>query len=411
MLSQIGGAFAGAGQSVGQGLMRPITMAFRPQLNANDVQSLQNQAAFYGRIGDTAQQRMFTGQALALEERNRAEAERKRKLEEGQAQAKAITAYTEALSSKDPIAIKAAEAEAMRIGELQGINMLPRLAQAEERLRATQNAEFTVAERQRIALERQQNQTTDKAVEELAAQFNNAPSVEAMDVLLEQADPAVAQQAQALYRNSVSRLDAAQRRAEAEAERTAPLSTIDASIIPAGDNIPPAIAEGLKKGVETFNKQIEEANNQVAGKKMLPNSKRRELQNARNALERRIYSLSDQVAMTDYRTQRDLQQSVDSKVRTILAANIPNKKVEENRIDPWGWGMESYADAEARLKREAIRDVYIQAGLPIPAEYEEAEEKDNKPGGQAGRRGARSGVPTSTAAPTGSGTQDDPINL
>lgn len=383
MLSQIGGAIGGMG-GAGAGLMRPIMTAFRPNVDMTDPESLRKQAAFYGRIGDTEQQRMYTGQALGLEERNRVEAERKRKLEEGQAQAKAITAYTEALSSKDPIAIKAAEAEAMRLGELQGINMLPRLAQAEQRLRASQEAEFSTAERARIAKERAENQAVDKATEALAAAFNRASTVEEMDVLLEQAGPLVAQQAQQLYRNSMSRIETAQARAEKEAERGATLGTIDTGLIPAGDGLPPALAEGLKKGVEAFNAEIEAFNKEVAGKKMVPNSKRRELERKRDALERRIYGLSDQVALTDYRTQRDLQQSVDSKVRTILASNIPSKRVEENiqeRADvgaieeltpDWFFGgKEAYAQTEARLKREAIRAVYEQAGLEVPEQYKE----------------------------------------
>ena len=410
MLSQIGGTLGSMGQA-GQGLMRPIMTSFRPQLDPNSVESLQRQAAFQGRIGDTEQARLFTGQALALEERNREEAEKQRKLAEGQARTKALNDYTQAIANKDPVAIKAAEAEAMRIGQLQGFNMMPLLAQAEQRLRSQQDAVFTDAERKRIATERAENQAVDKATEALAAAFNRANTVEEMDVLLEQAGPLVAQQAQQLYRNSVSRIEAAQARAEKEAERGATLGTIDTGLIPTGDGLPPALAEGLKKGVEAFNAEIEAFNKEVAGKKMVPNSKRRELERKRDALERRIYGLSDQVALTDYRTQRDLKQSVDSKVRTILASNIPNKKVEKNQIDPWGWGMESYTDAEARLKREAIRDVYIQAGLPVPEQYKEPEENDKKPGGQAGRRAARSGVPASTAAPTGSGTADDPINL
>jgi hypothetical protein len=411
MLSQIGGTLGGMGQA-GQGLMQPIMTSFRPQLDPNSVESLQRQAAFQGRIGDTEQARLFTGQALALEERNREEAEKQRKLEEGQARTKALNDYTQALAAKDPVAMKAAEAEAMRVGQLQGFNMMPLLAQAEQRLRATQDAEFTVGERQRIATERAQNQAVDKATEALAAAFNSANTIEEMDVLLEQAGPLVAEQAQQLRDRGVARLDKDQQRRLAEAERGAQLGTIDAGLIPTGDGLPPALAEGLKKGVEAFNAEIEAFNKEVAGKKIVPNAKRQELERKRNALERRIYGLSDQVALTDYRTERDLKQSVDSKVRSILASNIPKTKVQENQQDPLGFfNKESYADAENRLKREAIREVYIQAGLPIPPEYEEAEEKDDKPGGQAGRRAARSGVPTSTAAPTGSGTQDDPINL
>ena len=411
MLSQIGGALGGM-SGAGAGLMRPIMTSFRPQLDPNSVESLQRQAAFQGRIGDTEQARMYTGQALALEERNRAEAEKQRKLKEGQERTKALNAYTQALVDKDPVAIKAAEAEAMRVGQLQGFNMMPLLAQAEQRLRAQQDAVFTDAERKRITGERVENQAVDKATETLAASFNRANTIEEMDMLLEQADPKVAEQAQQLYRNSVSRIEAAQARAEKEAERGAQLGKIDAGLIPAGDGLPPALAEGLKKGVEAFNADIEAFNKEVAGKKIVPNSKRRELERKRDALERRIYGLGDQVALTDYRTQRDLKQSVDSKVRTILASNIPSKRVEENQQDPAGFfNKESYADAEARLKREAIRDVYIQAGLPVPEQYKEPKVDNNKAGGQAGRRAARSGTPASTAAPTGSGTADDPINL
>jgi len=398
MLSQIGGTLGSMGQA-GQGLMRPIMTSFRPQLDPNSVESLQRQAAFQGRIGDTEQARMYTGQALALEERNRVEAERKRKLEEGQAQAKAITAYTEALSSKDPIAIKAAEAEAMRIGELQGINMLPRLAQAEQRLRASQEAEFSTAERARIAKERAENQAVDKATEALAAAFNRASTIEEMDALLESAGPLVAQQAQQLRDRGVARLDKDQQRRLAEAERGAELGKIDDTLIPTGDGLPPALAEGLKKGVAAFNAEIDAFNKEVAGKKLVPNARRQELIRQRDALERRIYGLGDQVALTDYRTQRDLKQSVDSQVRSILAKPMSPTKVKEARKDTgvlFGFGKDDYLEVENRLKREAIRDVYIQAGLPVPEQYKEPEEED-KPGGQAGRRAARSGTPASTA--------------
>ena len=412
MLSQIGGAIGGMSGG-GAGLMRPITTAFRPQLDPTSVESLQRQAAFQGRIGDTEQARLFTSQALALEERNRAEEEKQRKLREGQARTKALNDYTQAIADKDPVAIKAAEAEAMRVGQLQGFNMMPLLAQAEQRLRSQQDAVFTEGERARIATERAQNQAVDKATEALAAAFNRANTVEEMDALLEQAGPLVAEQAQQLRDRGVARLDKDQQRRLAEAERGAELGKIDTTLIPTGDGLPPALSEGLTKGVAAFNAEIEEFNKEVAGKKLVPNAKRQELIRKRDALERRIYGLGDQIALTDYRTDRDLKQSVDSKVRTILAANIPSKKVEENRQDPLGFfNTESYADAENRLKREAIRDVYIQAGLPVPEQYKEEEtEEEDKPGGQMGRKANRSGLRKSTAAPTGSGTPDDPINL
>ena len=75
MLSQIGGAFSSAGQTAGQGLMRPITMAFRPTVDMTDPESLRKQAAFYGRVGDTEQQRMFGAQAETVAEKQRLESQ------------------------------------------------------------------------------------------------------------------------------------------------------------------------------------------------------------------------------------------------------------------------------------------------------------------------------------------------
>ena len=75
MLSQIGGTLGSMGQA-GQGLMRPIMTSFRPQVNMADPESLRRQAAFYGRVGDTEQQRMFGAQAETVAEKQQAEAQR-----------------------------------------------------------------------------------------------------------------------------------------------------------------------------------------------------------------------------------------------------------------------------------------------------------------------------------------------
>jgi len=48
-------------------------MAFRPQVNMADPESLRKQAAFYGRVGDTEQQRMFGTQAETVAEKQRVE--------------------------------------------------------------------------------------------------------------------------------------------------------------------------------------------------------------------------------------------------------------------------------------------------------------------------------------------------
>ena len=72
MLSQIGGTLGGMGQA-GQGLMRPITMAFRPQVNMTDPESLNRQSQFFGSIGDTQQQELFANQAIIADKTQKEE--------------------------------------------------------------------------------------------------------------------------------------------------------------------------------------------------------------------------------------------------------------------------------------------------------------------------------------------------
>jgi hypothetical protein len=56
--------------------MQPITMAFRPTVDMTDPASLRKQAAFYGRVGDTEQQRMFSTQAETVAEKQQVETQR-----------------------------------------------------------------------------------------------------------------------------------------------------------------------------------------------------------------------------------------------------------------------------------------------------------------------------------------------
>ena len=91
MLSQIGGAFSGAGQAAGQGLMQPITMAFRPTVDMTDPESLRQQSGFFGRIGNVAQQRAFADQAIVVDKQQKAQ-----RAQQGQA---AIVKIQEAMTA------------------------------------------------------------------------------------------------------------------------------------------------------------------------------------------------------------------------------------------------------------------------------------------------------------------------
>lgn len=111
MLSQIGGAFGAAGQAAGQGLMRPITMAFRPQLDPNDPDSLRRQADFFGKIGQTEQQKVFANQAIVRNEEIKSQQQ-----QQGRA---AVSKIYQAMQENEANALLDPEAKAERRRSLQ----------------------------------------------------------------------------------------------------------------------------------------------------------------------------------------------------------------------------------------------------------------------------------------------------
>jgi hypothetical protein len=110
MLSQIGGAIGSMG-NVGQGLMRPITMTFRPDLDATDPESLRKQSDFFGRIGNTAQQKEYANQAIVVDNQQKAQ-----RAQEGQA---AIVKIQEAMTAAANDPTLSEEVKQQRIATLQ----------------------------------------------------------------------------------------------------------------------------------------------------------------------------------------------------------------------------------------------------------------------------------------------------
>jgi hypothetical protein len=110
MLSQIGGTLGSMGQA-GQGLMRPITMAFRPQLDPNDPDSLRRQADFFGKIGQTEQQKVFANQAIVRNEQIKGQQQ-----QQGRA---AVSKIYQAMQENEANALLDPEAKAERRSSLQ----------------------------------------------------------------------------------------------------------------------------------------------------------------------------------------------------------------------------------------------------------------------------------------------------
>lgn len=110
MLSQIGSAFQGAGRSA-EGLMAPITMAFRPQLDMTDPESLRRQAQFFGNIGQTEQQKVFANQAIVRNQEIKAQQQ-----QQGKA---AVAKIYQAMQENEANALLDPEAKAQRRASLQ----------------------------------------------------------------------------------------------------------------------------------------------------------------------------------------------------------------------------------------------------------------------------------------------------
>lgn len=131
----------------------------------------------------------------------------------------------------------------------------------------------------------------------MSAAFNKARTEEQLNGLLQSAGPLVAEQASILYRNNVARLEADRARAEREAEAGSSIESLDVSLIPTGDAIPDNTSASLKKQIEEYNKKVEKANNTVAGKGFLPQTTRNSLINERAAIQTRLNTIIDRVAL------------------------------------------------------------------------------------------------------------------
>ena len=363
MLSQIGGAIGGMG-GAGEGLMRPIMTSFRPQLDPTSVESLQRQAAFQGRIGDTEQARLFTGQALALEERNREEAEKQRKLREGQERVKALNAFRNAVASGNPQEVSVARANLEAVGQAQGVSVLPQAAAIEsnERQRKTAAAtEAAAAEAIRI----------DNLEAGMNAAFNAVDSIEQADVILKNAPADVAEQAAKAHKEVVGRITAQQERAEKERDlsEVLPLSfetamVEDKLVIPSIANLDEAVRNQLNSMAERLVADIDAANAEARdGKAIIPRAKREALKRRRDALEKDVSKAVLDQATNESKAKREQEVAFLNDARDIATTqDFDNKEilaVKEN-LEKQGYTL-SYEDAKNYLRQQALNRHFATA--------------------------------------------------
>ena len=365
MLSQIGGTLGGMGQ-VGQGLMQPIMTSFRPQLDPNSVESLQRQAAFQGRIGDTEQARLFTGQALALEERNREEAEKQRKLEEGQARATAVAEYGRAVLSGDKNAIDLALEKANKVFQDQGIVARPFL-DAEENSVFTAKRRDEMAADRKFELEERGRVSTDRAaLDTLAANLLNANSVEAADEAIKDVPASIAARASQLRDAAVNRINTRVDRERSEAALKAPLDTISTDILPEEADIAPELRTGFSKAIESFNQRVEKLNQDIADGKAIYPGQKQQLQQQRAALESRIYREADGAINRKYATEQAEQKLFDRGTQKILFNSYSSAEVKAAQEVP-GFNLD-YDEAVRRLKNRDLALHFKLAGKEVPPE-------------------------------------------
>ena len=363
MLSQIGGALGGM-SGAGAGLMRPIMTSFRPQLDPNSVESLQRQAAFQGRIGDTEQARLFTGQALALEERNRAEEERKRKLAEGQERVKALNAFRAAVASGNPQEISVARTALESVGQAQGTSLLPQAAAIEsnERQRKTAAAtEAAAAEALRLTnLEAGMN-----------AAFNAVDNIEQADVILKNAPADVAEQASKAHKEVVDRITNQQARADKERDLSEVLPPSfetamveDKLVIPSIANLDEAIRNQLNSMAERLVADIDAANAEARdGKAIIPRAKREALRRRRDDLEKQVSKAVLDQATNESKAKREQQVAFIDEARKIATTqDFDNKEIEEVQKDLKKQGYTlSYEDTKNYLRQQALNRHFAAA--------------------------------------------------
>jgi len=362
MLSQIGGTLGSMGQA-GQGLMQPIMTSFRPQLDPNSVESLQRQAAFQGRIGDTEQARLFTGQALALEERNRAEAEKQRKLAEGQERVKALNAFRNAVASGDANAIATARANLEAVGQTQGTSLLPQAAAIETNERQTKAAAATEA----AAVEALR---LDNLEAGMRAAFNAVDSIEKADTILKNAPAEVSEQAAAAHKQVVDRITSQQKRAEEERNLRVVLPPSFELVEQEGKLVIPSIADleepvrNLLNGMaQRLDADIKAANEDAAnGKSIIPQATRDALRRRRNDLEKDVTGALLKKADDEAKAKRQEQITFRQKAQDELVRNYSDTDVEEAQKDLEAQGYTvTLTEAENYLRQEAINRLFKTA--------------------------------------------------
>jgi len=362
MLSQIGGTLGSMGQA-GQGLMQPIMTSFRPQLDPNNVESLQRQAAFQGRIGDTEQARLFTGQALALEERNREEAEKQRKLAEGQERVKALNAFRNAVASGDTNAIVTARANLEAVGQTQGTSLLPQAASIESNERQTKAAAATAAATA-------ESLRLDNLEAGMRAAFNAVDSIEQADVILKNAPADVSQQAAAAHKQVVDRITGQQKRAEEERNLSVVLPPSFKTVEQEGKLVIPSIADlnepvrnQLNGMAQRLDADIKAANEAAAnGKAIIPQATREALRRRRNNLETEVSKAVLEQAGNEAKAKRQEQLDFRQKAQAELVRNYSDTDAEEAKKDLEAKGYTvTLTEAENYLRQEAINRLFKTA--------------------------------------------------
>lgn len=376
MLSQIGQSIGGMG-SAGDGLLQPLRNTFAPTINPNDPESLRRAADYQTRVGHTDQAALLTKQYQLAE----AKAEEARKLAQGQAVARAMQQYTQAVASGDQDAIDAAEANAFEVGVTQGKDLTPALAAVEQRTRNAVNQKMAEQEQARLEKERAKVEAEKQAQQQVADAANQAKTQEELDLILKNAPKEVAVQAGEIVSRAEQRIARSVERQQKEAELNTPL------------DVPPAppkdFPEGLKKQgtaldveYKAYMKAVEDYNKKMADpQKTVTVTDRRQLQQRREQYERRLYNLTDRIAIEDYSTQKQRENTYQSRRAMILSKSISKAEVEEWQNDNatggiFGFGQDkpSYSESVAAIRQQMLTELDNEYGK-VPEASEDGADK------------------------------------
>jgi len=375
MLSQIGSAFGAAGRTAGQGLMQPITTAFRPDLDPTNAESLRRQAAFQGSIGDTEQQRLFTIQAETVAEKQKAEQAKQGQAAIGRILNKDVKdVLQDATLTPEQRDAKLAELQ-RSIDQTAETYNLPVLNTADSVTKAQQTYTTGVLQRNAVT-DRQAERDAREAAERernmlrmFTSSISGLSDVNRINELASQVPEDISYEARQRADYFIDSLQQKEDRRLREASVKAPIGKLNATeLMPQSEAVPEetkTYIDGLiakfNEDADALNKKLEAGQLEYAGQKQ-GLIQRREVLAAKIS---GIYLNNVDDAANEARTTRKL---IDNRLAIISTREPSDKLIKDTQDIPGTIRSLSKEEAIRRIRNLELISLYNAFGQEVPAD-------------------------------------------